>query len=65
MDDNDFCFDEEEFPCDDDESHCFDETVDPMMGETDRKRRQRELAERLLALSATIPGLKKKVRNFN
>ncbi|NP_001402067.1 uncharacterized protein LOC100804953 isoform 2 [Glycine max] len=29
------------------------------MGETDRKKRKRELAERFLALSATIPGFTK------
>lgn len=56
---NDFCFDDEEFPVDD-ESH-----VDPMMGETNKKGRERELTERLLALSATIPGLKKKVSKFS
>lgn len=58
---NDLCFDDEEFSVDD-ENH---DTVDPMMGESEnnKKGRQRELTERLLALSATIPGLKKKMDN--
>ncbi|CAL0335263.1 unnamed protein product [Lupinus luteus] len=43
------------------ENGSFDETIDPMMlDETKKKRREIELNERLLALSATIPGLKKK-----
>ncbi|XP_061340081.1 transcription factor bHLH18-like [Gastrolobium bilobum] len=60
---NDLCFDDEEFLGDDDENHYFAETVDPMIGDTDRNGRRRELTERLLALSATIPGLKKKMDN--
>ncbi|TKY64600.1 Transcription factor bHLH25 [Spatholobus suberectus] len=55
---NDLCFDDEEF-AEDDKGDSFSETVDRMMGETDRKQRQGELTERFLALSATIPGLKK------
>ncbi|OIW20889.1 hypothetical protein TanjilG_24967 [Lupinus angustifolius] len=53
----DLCFDDEEFG-DDDES-------DPMIGENNKRRRHQELTERLLALSDTIPGLNKRVGNFN
>ncbi|XP_019454603.1 PREDICTED: transcription factor NAI1-like isoform X2 [Lupinus angustifolius] len=54
---NDLCFDDEEIES--------DETIDPMilLGETKKKRRERKLNEKLLALSATIPGLKKKMDN--
>ncbi|MED6131397.1 hypothetical protein PIB30_009619 [Stylosanthes scabra] len=50
---NDNCYEEEE-----DEIQYFaeDELLDPMMDETQRKQKQRELEERLLALSATIPS---------
>lgn len=54
----DFIFEDEEFGGGGgEEGHS---SVDPMMGETERiKGRQQELTERLLALSATIPGFKK------
>ncbi|KAJ1410072.1 Myc-type, basic helix-loop-helix [Sesbania bispinosa] len=56
---DDFYLDDEEFG--DEDGYSVTETVDPMAGEgeTDRKGRQTELTERLLALSAAIPGLKK------
>lgn len=48
---DDLGFDDEEFGSEDDSFSG--------MGETDRKKRQRELTERFLALSATIPGFTK------
>ncbi|KAE9621296.1 hypothetical protein Lal_00023632 [Lupinus albus] len=52
----DLSFDDEEV-----ESDSFEESIDPMMlNETKKNKREMELNERLLALSATIPGLKKK-----
>ncbi|KAL1340383.1 hypothetical protein AAHE18_09G010800 [Arachis hypogaea] len=54
---NDYCYDdEEELGCDEEIQYFAEEALDPIMDETQRKKKQRELEERLLALSATIPS---------
>ncbi|KAL1292728.1 transcription factor bHLH19 isoform X2 [Arachis ipaensis] len=55
---NDYCYDdEEELGCDEEIQYfAEEEALDPIMDETQRKKKQRELEERLLALSATIPS---------